>query len=139
MLQHKAIPKLFMDIPQILVRGRREPAITKFDWLSPLSTSHPKTFQRQRVRSSTGSYTSFNLLMDRSLRFGSAASDYFALLRLAFFWLHLALTLPDTTTRRLIMQKAVHHPHKILRFYKDSSILMTFGALVKLNFLRDAP
>ena len=43
--------------------------------LSPLSTSHPKTFQRQRVRSSTSSYTSFNLLMDRSLRFGSAASD----------------------------------------------------------------
>ena len=52
--------------------------------LSPLSTSHPKTFQRQLVRSSTVCYHSFNLLMDRSLGFASNTSNYCALLRLAF-------------------------------------------------------
>ena len=39
--------------------------------LSPLSTGHPKTFQRQRVRSSTECYLSFNLPMDRSHGFAS--------------------------------------------------------------------
>ncbi len=43
--------------------------------LSPLSTSHQEPFQWPSVRSSAGSYTGFNLLMDRSHRFGSAASD----------------------------------------------------------------
>ena len=52
--------------------------------LSPLSTTHPKTFQRQRVRSSTSSYTRFNLVMDRSPSFGSTATDLSALFRLAF-------------------------------------------------------
>ncbi len=79
--------------------------------LSPLSTGHPKAFQRLPVRSSTGSYTRFNLPMDRSLSFGSAATDYIALLRLAFASAPpLGLTSPVTTTRRLIMQKAVRHP-----------------------------
>ena len=44
--------------------------------LSPLSTGHPKAFQRLPVRSSSGSYPTFNLPMDRSLSFGSAATDY---------------------------------------------------------------
>ena len=44
--------------------------------LSPLSTSHPKTFQRQRVRSSTVCYHSFNLLMDRSLGFASTTANF---------------------------------------------------------------
>ena len=52
--------------------------------LSPLPTGHPKTFQRQLVRSSTVCYHSFNLLMDRSLGFASNTSNYSALLRLAF-------------------------------------------------------
>ncbi len=43
--------------------------------LSPLSTGHPKTFQRQRVRSSTPCYRAFNLPMDRSLSFASAPTD----------------------------------------------------------------
>ncbi|EJB90947.1 hypothetical protein HPHPH21_1619 [Helicobacter pylori Hp H-21] len=63
---------------------RREPAITKFVWpFTPIhSSSQP--FQWVRVQSSTRYYTRFNLAMDRSLSFGSAASDLIALLRLAF-------------------------------------------------------
>ena len=52
--------------------------------LSPLPTTHPKTFQRQLVRSSTVCYHSFNLIMGRSLGFASTPTDYTALLRLAF-------------------------------------------------------
>ncbi len=44
--------------------------------LSPLPTGHPKTFQRQPVRSSTLCYQSFNLPMGRSLGFASTATDY---------------------------------------------------------------
>ena len=43
--------------------------------LSPLSTIHPKTFQRQLVRSSILCYQNFNLIMDRSQSFASAPSD----------------------------------------------------------------
>jgi hypothetical protein len=79
--------------------------------LSPLSTSHPKTFQRQRVRSSTMCYHSFNLLMDRSLGFASTTANLVALFRLAFAAdspLN-GLTMLTTVTRRLIMQKARRH------------------------------
>ena len=82
--------------------------------LSPLSTSHPKTFQRQRVRSSTMCYHSFNLLMDRSLGFASTTTNLVALFRLAFAtdpYLKY-LTLLETVTRRLIMQKARRHPKR---------------------------
>lgn len=44
--------------------------------LSPLPTGHPKTFQRQRVRSSTVCYHSFNLPMGRSHGFASTTTDY---------------------------------------------------------------
>ena len=80
--------------------------------LSPLPTSHPKTFQRQRVRSSTVCYHSFNLLMGRSLGFASTTTNCFALFRLAFATdprLN-RLALLATVTRRLIMQKARRHP-----------------------------
>ena len=80
--------------------------------LSPLPTSHPKTFQRQRVRSSTLCYYSFNLLMGRSLGFASTTTNLFALFRLAFASdppLN-GLTMLATVTRRLIMQKARRHP-----------------------------
>ena len=80
--------------------------------LSPLPTSHPKTFQRQRVRSSTVCYHSFNLLMDRSLGFASTTANLVALFRLAFATdppLN-GLALLATVTRRLIMQKARRHP-----------------------------
>ena len=79
--------------------------------LSPLPTAHPPGFQPWWVRSSTRSYPRFNLAMGRSLRFGSTACDYDALLRLAFATAtpH-GLTLPHTVTRRLILQKARSHP-----------------------------
>ena len=79
--------------------------------LSPLSTGHPKTFQRQRVRSSTVCYYSFNLLMGRSLGFASTTTNSVALFRLAFATdprLN-RLALLATVTRRLIMQKARRH------------------------------
>ena len=81
--------------------------------LSPLPTGHPKTFQRQRVRSSTMCYHSFNLPMGRSHGFASTTTDYGALFRLAFATdPHLkSLTLPVKVTRRLIMQKARRHPY----------------------------
>ena len=80
--------------------------------LSPLPTGHPKTFQRQRVRSSTMCYHSFNLPMGRSHGFASTTTNYIALFRLAFATApHLkCLTLLATVTRRLIMQKARRHP-----------------------------
>ena len=52
--------------------------------LSPLPTAHPKTFQRQLVRSSTLCYQSFNLAMGRSPGFASTSTNYSALFRLAF-------------------------------------------------------
>ena len=82
--------------------------------LSPLPTGHPKTFQRQPVRPSTVCYYSFSLPMGRSHGFASTATDYGALFRLAFAAdprLN-RLTLPETVTRRLIMQKARRHPLK---------------------------
>jgi hypothetical protein len=82
--------------------------------LSPLPTSHPKTFQRQRVRSSTVCYYSFNLLMGRSLGFASTTTNFVALFRLAFATdprLN-RLALLATVTRRLIMQKARRHPQR---------------------------
>lgn len=83
--------------------------------LSPLSTNHPKTFQRLPVRSSTMYYHSFNLFMDRSLGFASNYTDYiFALFRLAFAptpQLN-CLILPIKLTRRFIMQKARRYSNK---------------------------
>ena len=52
--------------------------------LSPLSTVHPMTFQRQAVRASTWSYPRFTLTMDRSLGFASTPTDCGALFGLAF-------------------------------------------------------
>ena len=81
--------------------------------LSPLPTSHPKTFQRQPVRSSTLCYQSFNLPMGRSQGFASNTTDSIALFRLAFATAPYLkyLTLPATLTRRLIMQKARRHTY----------------------------
>ena len=83
--------------------------------LSPLPTSHPKTFQRQPVRSSTLCYQSFNLPMGRSQGFASNTTDCIALFRLAFATAPYLkyLTLPATLTRRLIMQKARRHSEEL--------------------------
>src|ERR1043165_5354829 len=80
--------------------------------LSPLSTGHPPGFQPWWVRSSTRSYPRFNLPMDRSLRFGSRACDYFALFRLAFATAtpH-GLTSPHTTNSQAHSSKGTpSHP-----------------------------
>ena len=83
--------------------------------LSPIPTSHPKTFQRQPVRSSTLCYQSFNLPMGRSQGFASNTTDCIALFRLAFATAPYLkyLTLPATLTRRLIMQKARRHSEEL--------------------------
>jgi hypothetical protein len=53
--------------------------------LSPLPTTHPRTFQRPLVRSSSECYLTFNLVMGRSQGFASTPTDYIAaLFRLAF-------------------------------------------------------
>ena len=79
--------------------------------LSPLPSSHPKTFQRLPVRSSSWCYPTFNLIKGRSLGFASTTTDYVALLRLAFASAPElnSLTLPMRVTRRFIMQKARRH------------------------------
>ena len=65
--------------------------------LSPLPSSHPKTFQRLPVRSSILCYQNFNLLKGRSLGFASTPADCTPILRLAFAaadHTYLYLTLP---------------------------------------------
>jgi hypothetical protein len=52
--------------------------------LSPLPTTHPKTFQRLLVRSSIECYLNFNLVMGRSQGFASTPTNFSALFRLAF-------------------------------------------------------
>ena len=71
--------------------------------LSPLPTAHPPSFQPRWVRSSTRSYTCFNLAMDRSLRFGSRSCHYNALFRLAF-----ATTTPHGLTSRQNTNSQAH-------------------------------
>src|SRR5271168_889636 len=80
--------------------------------LSILHTAHHQVFQHSCVRSSMGYYPHFNLAMRSSRGFASAAPDLFALFRLAFASAsrHKRLTLPVTVSRRIIMQKAHHHP-----------------------------
>ena len=43
--------------------------------LSPLPTTHPRTFQRPLVRSSSACYRTFNLVMGRSQGFASTPTD----------------------------------------------------------------
>src|SRR5574338_8062 len=58
-------------LPLYLNRFRRKPATTSLIGLSPLSTTHPRLFQQTWVRSSNTFYRTFNLVIDRSLGFGS--------------------------------------------------------------------
>ena len=104
--------------------------------LSPLPTGHPKTFQRQRVRSSTVCYYSFNLLMGRSLGFASTTANYSALFRLAFATdprLN-RLTMLATVTRRLIMQKARRHRSCLLRPLVSVWFQDLFHSLIQGSF-----
>jgi hypothetical protein len=81
--------------------------------LSPLPTGHPPGFQPWWVRASTQSYPRFTLPIGRSLGFGSRTRNTNALFRLAFATAPPpGLTTLRTLTRRLILQKARHHPPK---------------------------
>lgn len=103
--------------------------------LSPLPTGHPKTFQRQLVRSSTVCYHSFNLPMGRSLGFASTTTNLTALFRLAFASAPNLkfLTLLVTVTRRLIMQKARRH-HEWLRPLVGVRFQVLFHSLTQGSF-----
>ena len=103
--------------------------------LSPLPTGHPKTFQRQRVRSSTMCYQCFNLPMGRSHGFASTTANLVALFRLAFATdppLN-GLALLATVTRRLIMQKARRH-HEWLRPLVSVWFQDLFHSLIQGSF-----
>ena len=104
--------------------------------LSPLPSSHPKTFQRLPVRSSILCYQNFNLLKGRSLGFASTPSDYSALFRLAFASAAAlrALTLPEKVTRRFIMQKARRHSTKLLRPLASTWFQGLFHSSVRGSF-----
>ena len=80
--------------------------------LSILHTAHHQVFQHSCVRSSMRYYPHFNLAMRSSRGFASTAPDLFALFRLAFASAsrHNRLTLLETVSRRIIMQKAHRHP-----------------------------
>ena len=103
--------------------------------LSPLPSVHPKTFQRQRVRSSIPCYWNFNLTKGRSPGFASTTTNYIALFRLAFasdpFLKN--LTLLVTVTRRLIMQKARRH-HEWLRPLVSVWFQDLFHSLIQGSF-----
>ena len=89
------------------------------------------------VRSSIAFYGNFNLDMDRSPGFGSAHTDYHALLRLGFPAAPglYPLTLPVCTTRRTVLQK-VRRRTNVLRqlvntgfqvlFHSPPGVLFTF-------------
>src|SRR5699024_10116046 len=90
---------------------RREPAISVFDWLSPLPTPHPRIFQHTWVRASSQCYLTFTLDIGRSHGFGSTTSYYTPYsdslsLRLRIFY----LTLHGIVPRRSILQKVCRHP-----------------------------
>ena len=89
------------------------------------------------VRSSTASYCSFNLDMDRSPGFGSTLTDSFALLRLGFPSApdFLSLTSPVRVTRRTVLQKVRGSPCGVpqlvntgfqVLFHSPPGVLFTF-------------
>ena len=105
--------------------------------LSPLSTGHPPSFQPRWVRSSTRSYSRFNLPMDRSLRFGSRTCDSVALFGLAFATASpLGLTLPHIANSQAHSSKGTPSHPKVLRrivstwfqvlFHSPPGVLFTF-------------
>ena len=90
-----------VSLPPLFITRRSTSMLFDENQLSPslislslLSTTHPRCFQPSLVRSSTLFYQRFNLVMDRSLGFGSTAYNKFALLTLAFALapLHKSLT-----------------------------------------------
>ena len=89
--------------------------------LSPLPTAHPPSFQPRWVRSSTRSYTCFNLAMGRSPRFGSRTRDKRQYFRLAFAT-HTphGLSTPRITNSQAHSSKGTPSPHKALTAYRHT-------------------
>ena len=98
----------------------------------------PAFFNRRVVRSSSGSYPTFNLSMDRSPGFGSTQCNSFALFRLGFPTapvLH-TLTSLHSVTRRPVLQKVRGHTSIVLPllvsvgfqvlFHSPPGVLFTF-------------
>lgn len=77
-IQDHVLYKLYKSLYITLYfnRFRGKPAISSLDGLSPLTTIRPSIMQHTRVRSSLGCYTTFNLIMVRSLDFGSYIYNY---------------------------------------------------------------
>ena len=82
--------------------------------LSPPPSAHPEAFQRLLVRPSTWCYPYFSLAKGRSLGFASACPDYAPYSDSLSLRLRGSsrLTLPETATRRFIMQKARRHARR---------------------------
>ena len=104
--------------------------------LSPLPSGHPNPFQRKLVRSSSACYGTFNLLMGRSQSFASTASNSSPYsdslsLRLRIFKY---LTLLETVTRRLIMQKARRHRSSLLRPLVSVWFQVLFHSFIQGSF-----
>ena len=79
--------------------------------LSLLPAARARPFQRSRLRPSRPCYGAFSLATGRSRGFGPHPHDYGATLRLAFASAPSVsdLALPNTCTRRPIMQKVRRH------------------------------
>ena len=85
--------------------------------LSPLATSHPYILQHIWVRSSKKFYLFFNLLMARSLDFGSHSGNIFTFFMFAFTSPPPnGLSLLSEWTRWPIMQKVPSHDESIKLF-----------------------
>ena len=104
--------------------------------LSPLPSAHPEAFQRLLVRTSIWCYPDFILAKGRSLGFASAASDSTPSSDSLSLRLRdsCPLTLPDTVTRRLIMQKARRHRTKRLRLLVGVWVQGLFHSSVRSAF-----
>ena len=76
LIQPEPYPRLFRILEAIpkYISGRTSYHQDSSSF-SLLTTAHPRTFQRSRVRSSTHFHMCFNLAMASSLGFGSIAHD----------------------------------------------------------------
>ena len=104
--------------------------------LSPLPSAHPEAFQRLLVRTSIWCYPDFILAKGRSLGFASTASDLTPCSDSLSLRLQdsCPLTLPDTVTRRFIMQKARCHSRKELQPLVGARFQVLFHSSVRSAF-----
>jgi hypothetical protein len=115
--------------------------------LSLLPTGHARTFQRSRLRPFCSFYGTCSLPMGRSRGFGSNACDSCAILRLAFATapVRYTLALPQTLTRRSIMQKVRRHTFPalprdiVLRPLVSARFQVLFTQLKAVLFIVQSP